>query len=206
MPIFLKSRIGIDLSSIEVFEDGYEKLIRTIPDKPLYRRPVKGSLPSYLFEEEKIHFKTNNLIKQINNCIFKNPKQSKYFINEFKSALSEFQIESKDFKEPYDEIIYSNIADMINLRNDYINFLSLVCNEYSVFNLDIIINLFEDIFVFSEYQGKESYIEIISEHYKFFITKLFLYTTVILIDNGKFRDLNSLLASKFFVKGRFHRY
>lgn len=65
IPTYLKSRIGIDMSSEEIFEKGYEQLIRLIVGKPLYRRPAKGELPSYLFEEEKFHSKTKNLVNQL---------------------------------------------------------------------------------------------------------------------------------------------
>ena len=208
VPIFLKNRIGIDLSSIEVFEDGYDKLLRTITDKPLYRRPVRGELPSYLFEDEKSHFKTNSLVKQINNCIFKNSKQAKYFINdflkEFRSALIEFQIEPNDFIEPYDEMILKNIDDMTNLRNDYVGFLQLSCNDNTVFDIDIIINLFEDIYLYSEYQGNNTYNGMIADHFKFFITELFLYTIVILVENKMFKEVNILLSTKYFLKEKFN--
>lgn len=83
MPLYLKSRIGINLSSDEVFEEGYEKLLRTITQRPLYRKPTKGNLPSFLFDDKKSNFKTNNLNKQIKNCIFKNSNQAKSLIYDF---------------------------------------------------------------------------------------------------------------------------
>ena len=37
MPIYIKSRIGIDLSKSETYEDEYEKLLRAIIERPKYR-------------------------------------------------------------------------------------------------------------------------------------------------------------------------
>ena len=57
LPVFLKSRIVIDMSSDDVYESGYEKLLRLIAERPEFRKPAKGQLPNYLFEDEKdIHF------------------------------------------------------------------------------------------------------------------------------------------------------
>ena len=49
LPTFVKSRIYIDLSTEEFYEDNYEKLIRNIYNKPISKRPPIGKMP--------IHFK-----------------------------------------------------------------------------------------------------------------------------------------------------
>jgi len=207
MPIFLKSRIGIDLSSEENYENGYEQLLRLIAERPLYRRPFKGKLPSFLFEDEKSHFKTSNIIKQLKNFLITKPDRANYliadFIEEFKNSLEQFQIEDKDFKAPYDEQIYSNINDMFPLRDDYIEFLSSICRSKVNFDIDIIVTLFEDLYPYTTFQGSGTYNELQFDHYKFFITELFLYTVIILIDNNLYQELNVLLSTKYFIRSNY---
>lgn len=204
MPIYLKGKIGIDMSNSDVFEDGYDKLLRLIAEAPLYRKPAKGQLPSYIFENEKPHFKTSNLVKQLKHFILTKPEHANYiisdFIEEFKLSLNMFQIDNSEFKEPYDEQIYNNIKDMELLRNDYIEFFSTICKARLNFEMDVIVNLFEDIYSYTEFSGSGTYNRLQFDHFKFFITELFLYTSTILIKNNMFKELNILLSTKYFVK------
>ncbi len=65
VPIFLKSRIFIDLSSDEKFGDEYDKLLRSIYNRPLNNKPLLGKVPSYLFNEERIPTSTLSISKKI---------------------------------------------------------------------------------------------------------------------------------------------
>ncbi|MBR1754464.1 TIR domain-containing protein, partial [bacterium] len=71
MPVYIKNRIGFDLSKNETFEDEYEKLLRAIIDRPKYRKPKLGTLPSYLFEEENSNYKTKSIVSSFKNNLFK---------------------------------------------------------------------------------------------------------------------------------------
>ncbi len=207
MPIFIKSRIGIDMSSAEVYEQNYEQLLRDIVDQPRDRRPRIGSLPSYLFQDKKTTNKTETIINSLKSCIIQNPTQANFFISdfieEFKIILNEFSIAYEDMKEPYDEIIIDNIHDMMPLRNDYINFLSLVLKSKIDFDIDCIVNLFEKLYPYTQMNGNGTSIEYQFDHYKFFITELFLYTVIILLENKRYEDLNILIGSKYFSQRRF---
>jgi SEFIR domain. len=206
MPTYLKARIAIDLSTPENYEAGYEQLLRLIAERPMYRKPSKGQLPSFLFEEEKEHFKTTNLVKQLKNFLLNKPEKANYvihdFIQEFTTAVNGFKIEYSDFKEPFDEQIYNSIKDMQPLRNDYIEFLSLLCNSGENFDIDIVIRLFEDMYCYTEFQESGTYNKLQFDHYKFFITELFLYTVTILLEHGLHEKLNTLIYNRYFVKSR----
>lgn len=51
LPIFLKSRIGIDFSSDEAVNKNWEQLIRLLYGKPLFEKPVPGKPPEYITAE-----------------------------------------------------------------------------------------------------------------------------------------------------------
>lgn len=203
MPSYLKSRIGIDMSSEDKYEEGYEQLLRLIYNKPQFKKPSMGKPPAFLFEEENTHFKTANINKQLKHFLINKPNQSDVIINQFIeeliSLLGRFVIETENFKEPYDEIIYSNIEKMLELRNDYINFIVLLSELKKDFNIEIIISLFERLYKFTQ-DSRTTYIKIQFDHYKFFINELFLYTCSILIKNELFVKLNDLLSTKYFLK------
>lgn len=42
VPAYIKARIYIDFSNSDIFEEEYEKLVRNIYNKPLYRKPKLG--------------------------------------------------------------------------------------------------------------------------------------------------------------------
>jgi len=206
LPVFLKSRIVIDMSSDDVYESGYEKLLRLIAERPEFRKPAKGQLPNYLFEDEKDNIKTKHLVKQLRHVLINKPEKAEFFveefIEEFKNILDSYKIEHDEFKAPYDEQIYNKVNDMLILRNDYIEFLKLVVKSRSTFNIDIVTHLFEEIYSFTEFQGNGTYYPLQFDHFKFFIHELFLYTVVIFMENSMFESLNFLLSTRFFVRSR----
>lgn len=50
VPTYIKSRIYIDLSDMEKYEEEYEKLLRNIYEKPIYRKPKLGQRPDWIDE------------------------------------------------------------------------------------------------------------------------------------------------------------
>ena len=183
MPVYIKSRIGIDLSNNESYEDEYEKLLRAITERPKFRKPKLGNLPTYLFEEESSNYKTRSIVASFKNNLYRNSQQAislaNDFINEFVVAIGNFQLERENLTEPHDEIIYNQIHEMRKLRDDYIEFIDNWSDNKELFDIDKIIKLFEDLYNYTEYRGTKSFIDIQTDHYRFFIMELFLYTNMI---------------------------
>ncbi|MBR1754863.1 hypothetical protein IJ732_08520, partial [bacterium] len=138
---------------------------------------------------------------------FKNPQQANSlindFFNEFMSLMNNFIVEQDDLIEPYDEVIYNQIHEMQKLRDDYIEFLNHWVQVRDIFNIDKIITFFEKIYKFSDYQGNGSFNETQTEHYKFLITELFLYTCAILLKNELYEQASILINNKYFIEQRF---
>lgn len=206
MPIYIKSRIGIDLSEREKYEDGYEQLLRAIVERPKLRKPKLGNLPSYIFDDENNNYKTKSIIKSFQNVLYKNPSQALSFIDdffyEFISILKTFQLEKEDYVEPYDEVIYNRIHEMLRLRNDYLDFLCSWLKQKDLFDIDKIISFFESIHSFIFYQGEGSYVDAQTDHYRFFLKEVFLYTIMFLLDKHYYENANILINNKYFVKDR----
>lgn len=208
IPTYIKSRMYIDLSSNETFEVEYEKLLRNLYSRPEHRKPALGQAPSWLFEDSPPHFKTANINKQIRDAINRNPSRvnnlAKDFIYNYFDSLDLFQIES--LESPYDQQIMEKIVDMLPLRDDYIEFLDLICSIKDDMDTSIIITFFEDIYRFTQPPiDISSYRKIQYDHYKFLIHELFIYTVAIMIENDQYNALGELLKSEFFIKDRFNR-
>ena len=61
LPVYYKSRIYIDFCEPENYADSFEKLLRWIYDKPLYKRPPIGKQPAFLNERDDIALGTSFL-------------------------------------------------------------------------------------------------------------------------------------------------
>lgn len=211
MPNYMNGKIGIDLSNENIFEYGYEQLLRLIYDVPQHKKPQLGQKPSFLMEDKEVYFKSTNIVRQLKNVLLNKPHQAEYFISDF---VQEFFHELDQFQISYDvvqkddvivdEIVYEKIKAMTPLRNNYINLLELLCKLKPDFDISIIINLFENIYSYTEFQGGGTYSQAQFDQYKYFIKEIFIYTISILLENKLFNKVNELLQTRYFIKRKYN--
>ncbi len=205
IPTYIKTRKYIDLSSEDTYEKGYETLLRNIFERPQYRKPGLGAPPEWLFEEEVEHNKTTGLLKQLEDAMQRVPNRvkglSNKFIESFFECLDQFHIKEFDKSTPIDEIILNQINRMLPLRDDYIAYLESLCNYYDELDVDILTDFFERIYSYTQpYEGISLYIDCQSDHFKFIVQELFIYTFTILLNNAQYETAGEFLRSVFFVK------
>ena len=97
VPTYIKSRIYIDLSDENTYEQEYEKLLRNIYDKPLITKPKLGKKPEWLDEEKSDFFPVRDIIKQIKGAVTDAKRKSciNRFRNEFVEVLKGFYIKRR---------------------------------------------------------------------------------------------------------------
>jgi len=208
VPTFIKSRIYIDLSSDNIFEDEYEKLLRNIYDKPASKRPPLGTIPAYLTEEEPTTLRTSHKVKVIENALKNEKRNSQVFIDDYYStfieALKDFEITKDELKpsDNVDEVVLKKIEDIKSLRNDFINFLDILLTYSYEFNSDRFIEFLEKLLEFISTQEANSFPShthgnLKIDHYRFFYYELFLYLTAIMIQKSKFIELGAVLHNAY---------
>ena len=94
LPAYIKSRIYINLSDDFNYESEFEKLLRNIYNKPLYRKPAIGTKPEWL-ENEKVELSSiRDLIKQTRGYTGGNSAKADFLMrksaDEFTSALMSY--------------------------------------------------------------------------------------------------------------------
>ncbi|MGX5452580.1 hypothetical protein [Bacillus cereus] len=114
----------------------------------------------------------------------------------FIEDLEEYRI--MELSEPYDEQIYNLIHEMIPLRNNYINFVELLCSDHTLCDTKMLTDFFETLYTYSGPNGTTGPVQF--EHYRYFIHELFLYTTTILISRKMYEKLNAICKHRYFVK------
>lgn len=103
VPAYIKSRIYINLSDEEKYEEEYDKLVRNIYEKPLYRKPKLGSRPDWIDDEKNNFFPLSDLIRQIKGA--KSEKKQKScvskFIEEYVEMLKTYREEGGELASKY---------------------------------------------------------------------------------------------------------
>jgi hypothetical protein len=210
VPTFIKSRIYIDLSNDEVFEDEYEKLMRNIFDKPASKRPPRGMPPSYILQEDSTFLRTTHKVKTILNALVNEKMNAQVFIDDYYStfieALIDFEINNEDLQKMpnIDDLVIARIDEMKLLRDDFVTFLETIFTYSANLNMDKFISFIERLLEFimrqesSKYPGRTigSYM---SDQYKFFYYELFLYLTAVMIEKEKFKELGGILNTGFVI-------
>lgn len=210
VPTFLESRIYIDLSDNDKFEEGYETLLRNIYQRPAYNKPKIGKAPSYLFEETPMTHKTSTIVRSFDNQITKSPKRINSIIREF---FEDFFQDLKGYSANtgstrdiviFGKAIHDNIISYTPLRNDYITFLDKIFKSELEFDIDIFIKFFEKLPILKDPQDdRSSWSSSEFDNFKFFIHEIFLYTIAIGLKNEKYKFIEEILYSGYFFQGRY---
>lgn len=123
VPIYIKTRIYIDLSDPAKYEEEYEKLLRNIYEKPQFIKPKLGKRPEWLDEEKSDFFPIKDLIRQI---------RGSNTVNKRKNCISRFWEDYVEVLKPYyvynvnPEEAYNNFLNTKPIRDIYLDFMESI--------------------------------------------------------------------------------
>ena len=205
LPTYYKSRIYIDLSEPDSYTENFERLLRWIYDKPLYKKPELGNPPSFLSEGEQISLGTTVSFKRAIDAI-KNGKSYSYgaldeYLETFTKNLEKFRI--KDYEGEFDEAVIKNIEAFLPYRNEFIQLLSTIARYDSREEfIERLHRFFESLIPYMfRPEGVTSWQEWDFDNFKFIIHELFLYAVAILIKLERFQQAAVLLSQRYYVPG-----
>ncbi len=200
LPSFVKSRIYVDLSDDDNYEDEYEKLLRNIHSKPLFRKPKLGSMPEWLNEEVMTLAPIRAGLKQLKSNVTSNTRLSiftKKITNDFIDALVEVNTIKK---EERGESILAKIDESKLLRDLYVEYIELLIQK-EVNYTDMITSFFEDVYNATQVADEgQSYTNESFEFFSYFIWEAFVTTISILIHYEKFGEIFDILNHSYFLK------
>ncbi len=215
LPTFVKTRIYIDLSNEEVYEENYEKLIRNIYDKPISKRPPIGKMPIHLEDENPIFLPTAHKVNQIKSSLLSGNNNSELIIKDYLLTFIESLLMFKlDIKK--DEINNANFIEKVELsieqlqplKLDFIEFLNII-SKYSTEEYgELLVDFFENLLQF--YEDNEIRLtsgnglnDVIYDNYCFFNYDLFLSFVSTMVKLEKFKTLNKIYRSSFIVTKKY---
>lgn len=204
LPIFLKSRIYVDLSNDENFYDEYEKLLRNIFDRPKLIRPVLGKPPSFLFDDSPTQLDTASVFSSLKDAIEKEKKLYKKLENDFLNQLLEtLETLRITTDSELDNKIVESISNFKPYRDQFVYFIQLLC-DFDLFesSKENLFKFLESVLALHEAPNSmNSYNDHWFENYKYISAELFLYLITVLIKSGKYDCIDYFLSEKYYLKG-----
>ena len=202
LPHFISNRIYIDLSSEEIFEENYEKLIRNLYNKPSSRRPSLGTPPAYITAEEPIVLKTSHKVAQVKSAILNDRKSTQGliydYLDKFLLSLESFRLQ-RGSRSDFDESVSESIEQMLPLRDDFIEFINTTFKYGDQIDLDKFHTFFEKLISFRfKPETVTSWSEVDFDNYKFFLYELFLYFISTLFNLKRYKEAAFFIHSQYF--------
>lgn len=209
VPTFVKTRIFIDLSDDNEYEENYEKLIRNIYNKPTSKRPPIGKMPVHISDDNPIFLPTAHKVSVIKNALINGNSNSELLITDyfetFIGALSSFKIDILILNnQNFIEEIERSINSMQPLKNDFLEFLYIYCKFSSTDYQEIFFSFFENLLQFYEdndikLTSDTSLQNLKNDNFRYFTYDLFLSVVAILLEKEKFSLLAYLVKNNFVV-------
>lgn len=209
IPVFAKSRIYIDLSNDNIFEEGYDQLLRDIYDKPKFDRPPLGDMPAYLRADTPSYLKTAGMVDAIQNAISRESKRTSAvidnYLESFLNAVPEYRImATRAFpNKEIVEVVENGINSIQVLKNDFISFMSAIAKtEYCTSELFIdfferLLQNYEDHDIeLLEGSDQQSYL---NDIFRFFNYELFLSFVVVMLSNNRFDVVSDVVRTTFCI-------
>lgn len=207
LPTFLKSRMYIDMSSNDIYELGYDQLLRDIYEKPLLRKPALGKMPSYLEADEPVLLSTAQEQRMLKEKVAESTNLQTWiakYCDKLIESLDQFKVIFRGGKTgDLIEMIEKSIASMQVVNNDFITFVETVASN-SECNGKQFVDFFEKLLQY--YEDKD--IELASstdswhlcnDNYRFFNYELFLSFAAIMLKYERFDIIKEVVDTDYCI-------
>lgn len=201
VPTYINTRIYIDLSDEEKYESEYEKLLRNIYEKPLYKKQKLGKRPEWLDEEKTNLFPLTDLVRQLKGSTSLKIQQScvNAFVDEYINTLKTYFIKGVTDGEQ----VYKCFLEMKPIRDIFLDFIPVLAETMLPFS-DTVCNIFEKMyntltcakgFDPNAYSASDNDYEIYHLH----IWELFICVIAYLRHVQDYRIINEILTNTYFL-------
>lgn len=204
LPSYMSSRVYIDLSTDENYENNYQRLIKILYGQPVLKKPPVGVPPPYITEKSSVELKTAHKTEQVKMAILNERKNKNALVSDY---FSEFLTSLKDFKvkpdegEHFDDAVMKNIESLQPLRDDFINFTLNIFKYDDQVNLEELHNFFEKLISFQfKPVDVTSWREIDYDNYRFFCYEIFLYFITALLNLKKYKEISYFINNQYFFR------
>ncbi|MFH1642849.1 MAG: toll/interleukin-1 receptor domain-containing protein [Nanoarchaeota archaeon] len=204
LPVFLSSRIYVDFSTPESINNNWEKLLRIIFERPIYKKPKIGAPPAYIFDEQTNFVSNREQLENFKSSILQNKSNylmmARIFLEKFIENLENFRIISET-NSLTDEILLSKINDILASRNELCEFFDIAIaykNDPELFS--IILDFTEECLKYNyPPENQQNYSRVFCENYSFFNHEMFIYLISFFIKYKRFEAVNKFLSHEYYI-------
>ena len=208
VPTFAKSRLFIDMSSDDKFEEGYDQLLRDIYGKPRYQRPPIGRMPTYLEANTPVTLPTAHKVKAIKDAILSGNPNTQLLVDDYLdfyiSSLLQYKIDVQDLSgDNFIERIETSISELLPLKDDFLTFAQAVAGT-KYLPKEKLSDFFEKLLQFyadneiSLYEGTHLY-NLCYDNYRYFNYDLFVSLITLLLSKELFDYVQELVSHHFCI-------
>lgn len=204
IPHFMASRIYIDLSSEDTFEENYQKLVRNLYGKPLLKRPPLGMPPAYITDEDQILLKTSRKTIAIKDALLHDRRSANGliadFLETFVSSLEDFRV-TGGAVAGFDDKVAESIEKLLPLRDDFVDFCSTLFKYRDSVDLDQLLGFLEKLIPYTfRPESVQSWSEVDFDNYRFFNYELMLCFVATLLHLEKYEEAGFFLHAQYFYR------
>ncbi len=208
LPVYCKSRMCIDFSDPQNYDEKFEELLRWIFGKPLDVKPALGKKPDFLSDEpndeKKIDIKTaipfSRAIEAIEEAKGNTTGRVADYLQTLSVGLEAFRIKTHTGR--FDDAVVESIKSFIPYRTEFIKLILTMAKYGMAENCsEALRKFFEGLTpYFCPPKDMYAWEEERFDNFKFIIHELFLYTVAILLKEEKFEAVRLFLSRDYYVK------
>ncbi|MBE2264829.1 MAG: TIR domain-containing protein [Flavobacteriales bacterium] len=206
LPTYYKSRIYIDLSDQSAYSENFDRLLRWVHDRPLYKKPSIGVLPSFLnTEQQSVSLTTSSRFRRAIEAVRADRLSAEgavvdYF-NCLVSEIGQLRIVNDDAGKEFDDRIIESITSFVPYRNEAIELFEAIAIYRDTAEMRRALHrFFEGLIPYMEYPpGTTSFHDWEYDNFKFIVHELFLYSIAALIRHERFEAAAELMEAEYYV-------
>lgn len=202
LPAYLKARIYVDLSSEQVYFEGYEKLLRLLHGAPAFPKPALGEKPKFLSETAATGSTTVPLLRRAIRALEEERRGAQTMAREHLSASADAirQLRFRwDRTQAMDDMVVAAIQASKAHRDEVLELLESLCGFGSDETVSrLLLDFFENLLAGCGQTEQGSYHEAEFDGVRFVTMELFFYAITILLGHDR-NDVARRLLEEVFV-------
>ncbi len=206
LPVFFKNRLFIDFSNAENINKNWERLLRTIYNKPALNKPRLGKPPAYIFQEQTQYSSNRSSLEAFKRALLEDRSSylplARGYLDDFITTLEEHRLILSG-ETPLAEALLTNIKNMLPCRDELIEFYEYA---FSYKNnpelLELVISFLEKCLLFNLPISPGGSQGAVLDNFKFFNHEQFIYLLAILIKYKRFSLANDFLTHEYYIPKR----
>lgn len=202
IPTFLTSRIYIDMSNSELHAENFDQLVRWIYDRPLYKRPDRGTAPTHILSDSQLALGTSSRFRLALDALTHGKTSATgavvdYF-ETFARNLERFRI-VPDGETPFDEQVMKSLEAFLPYRDEVIDLVIAIARSQPIPEMfDAMHSFFERLLAYRLASGG-SREDRSADNFKFILNELFLYAIAALLKYQRFDGVNYLTSRGYYL-------